>query len=151
MFVPSESGAPAPLPAMFNWVRVRGRVTTNSDEDDPSHRVQHNILVFAQVEGLDRQAIATQGEINSVNFNTREDACDTGCLAACERASLSAMADDALDKCIGACENACVMPDAKGKFSAVVCGEKGNGKGGPGPLGESAKQVRAKKRGRRRP
>ena len=124
---PRGSGASA----MFNWVRVRGLVTTTSDEDDPSHRVHHNIRVFAQVEGLDRQAIATQGDLHE-GFNTREDACETGCLAACERASSSAMADEALEKCQTACENACNMPDASGKFAAVVYGEKPRGDEGIG-------------------
>jgi hypothetical protein len=118
---------PAPRPGMFNWVRVRGLVTTTTDEDDPLHRVHHNIRVFAQVEGLDRQAIATQGDLHA-GFNTREDACETGCLAACERASSSAMADEALEKCQTVCENACNMPDASGKFAAVVYGEKNGGK-----------------------
>ena len=107
---------------MFSWIRVRGLVTATSDEDDPSQPVQHNIRVFAQVEGLDKQAIATQGDLNS-GFNTREDACESGCLHACERATSSAMADDALEKCHKACHDACIMPDATGKFSAVVYGD----------------------------
>ena len=90
--------------------------------------MQHNIRVFAQVEGLDKQAIATQGDLNS-GFNTREDACESGCLHACERATTSAMADDALEKCHKACHDACIMPDATGKFSAVVYGD-------PQPAGE---------------
>jgi hypothetical protein len=43
-----------------------------------------------------------------------------GCLAACERATSSALADDALEKCRGACSDACTKPDASGKFSCVV-------------------------------
>ena len=49
---------------MFNWVRVRGLVTSASEEDEPSNRVRHNIRVFAQVEGLDRHAIASQGDLH---------------------------------------------------------------------------------------
>ena len=116
---------------MFNWVRVRGLVTSASEEDEPSNRVRHNIRVFAQVEGLDRQAIASQGDLHE-GFNTREDACETGCLAACERASSSAMADEALEKCQTACENACNMPDASGKFAAAVYGGKPRGDAGAG-------------------
>ena len=45
--------------------RVRGVVTATSDEDDSALAVQHNIRVFAQVEGPEKQAIATQGDLNS--------------------------------------------------------------------------------------
>ena len=106
----------------FNWIRVRGVVTATSDEDDSALAVQHNIRVFAQVEGPEKQAIATQGDLNS-GFNTREDACESGCLAACERATTSAAAEGALEKCQRACHDACIMPDASGKFSAVVYGD----------------------------
>ena len=57
--------------ASFNWIRVRGVVTATSDEDDSALAVQHNIRVFAQVEGPEKQAIATQGDLNS-GFNTRK-------------------------------------------------------------------------------
>lgn len=104
---------------MFNWIRVRGLVTSTGPDDDPT-MAQHNIRVFAHVEGVDKQAIATQGELGS--YSTREDACESGCLAACERATTSAIAEGALETCRLACENACTMPDASGKFSAVVYG-----------------------------
>ena len=115
----------------FNWIRVRGVVTATSDEDDSALAVQHNIRVFAQVEGPEKQAIATQGDLNS-GFNTREDACESGCLAACERATTSAAAEGALEKCQRACHDACIMPDASGKFSAVVYGSGSGAQGGEG-------------------
>ena len=109
---------------MFNWIRVRGLVTSSSPDDDPT-MAQHNIRVFAHVEGVDKQAIATQGSLGS--YTTREDACESGCLAACERATTSAIAEGALETCRVACENACTMPDASGKFSAVVYGKQTEG------------------------
>ena len=94
-------------------------MTTTSGGDGESDHASHNIRVFAQVEGLDKQAIATQGDV-STGFSTREDACASGCLAACERATSSARADDALENCRVACSDACTKPDASGKFSCVV-------------------------------
>lgn len=108
---------------MFNWIRVRGVTTTTGGDGDGEHGT-HNIRVFAQVEGRDKQAIATQGDV-STGFSTREDACASGCLAACERASSSAMADDALENCRVACSDACTKPDASGKFSCVVYPDTG--------------------------
>ena len=115
---------------MFNWIRVRGLVTSSSPDDDPT-MAQHNIRVFAHVEGVDKQAIATQGSLGS--YTTREDAC--------ERATTSAIAEGALETCRVACENACTMPDASGKFSAVVYGKQTEGD----PTDDANHQAPAKK------
>jgi hypothetical protein len=49
------------------------------------------------VEGLKRQAVATWAETGG--FRTRQDACDVGCMAACERAAVGARAPHAVDDC----------------------------------------------------
>ncbi|OAE30453.1 hypothetical protein AXG93_2121s1270 [Marchantia polymorpha subsp. ruderalis] len=50
---------------------------------------RHTIRVFAQIEGLCKQSMATQGEAVCCYIFV-EDACETGCATACERASRSA-------------------------------------------------------------
>eukprot|EP00850_Spirogloea_muscicola_P000820 SM000003S11065 [mRNA] locus=s3:594763:595647:- [translate_table: standard] len=80
---------------------------------------RHTIRVFAQVEGACRQSMATQGDA-ACCYLTPEDACETGCAAACERASAGASLAGALQDCQDACTQACVRPEAGGKFSAVV-------------------------------
>lgn len=74
------------------------------------------------MEGLEKQAIATQGDA-STGFRSRQDACDGGCIAACARAAVGACAPSALEDCRMACVDACTKPDPDtGKFS---CGMQG--------------------------
>jgi hypothetical protein len=71
-----------------------------------------------QVEGLKRQAIATSAEAGG--FRTRADACDVGCMAACERAAVGARAPQAVEDCRAMCVLACnESHPATGKFSCV--------------------------------
>jgi hypothetical protein len=77
------------------------------------------IRVFAQVEGLCKQSMATQGDAACCYISV-EDACEYGCAAACERASHNANSSNAYQDCQQACLQACVRPDPAGKFSTIV-------------------------------
>ena len=95
----------------------------NNDDAGANETRAHTIRVFAQVEGLEKQAIATHGardEARDEAFFNREDACASACAYACERATTSAGAEDAYDLCNAACEDACVRPDAMGKFEITL-------------------------------
>lgn len=119
------------------WHRHRTRRSTSSqlrallcgwmDDKAPFGRGTNR----AQVEGLKRQAIATSAEApgdadgpvhaeGRSGFRTRADACDVGCMAACERAAVGARAPHAVDDCRTMCVLACNESDpATGKFSCV--------------------------------
>lgn len=51
-------------------------------------------LVYVQVEGLCKQSMATQGDTTCCYLSV-QDACETGCAAACERASQNANSSNA--------------------------------------------------------
>eukprot|EP00854_Cymbomonas_tetramitiformis_P015881 gene15881-18834_t len=78
------------VPKDYRRISVRGLTIADNDNND------HSIRVFAQVEGLEKQAIATQGDA-STGFRSRQDACEGGCIAACERAAVGACAPNALE------------------------------------------------------
>ncbi|KAL2614111.1 hypothetical protein R1flu_025803 [Riccia fluitans] len=80
---------------------------------------RHTIRVFAQVEGLCKQSMATQGEAVCCYISV-EDACETGCTTACERASQNANSPSAQQDCREACLQACTRPDPSGRFSTIV-------------------------------
>jgi hypothetical protein len=124
----------------------------NDDEYDDEYGgmtrddVVHVVRVFAQVEGREKQAIATHGgsgtrgvdetngrgvggmqesEAARQRFYTREEACAAACAAACERATTSADAEDGYELCEAACADACERrADASGKFE--VCLNRGS-------------------------
>ncbi len=56
-------------------------------------------LVYVQVEGLCKQSMATQGDTTCCYLSV-QDACETGCAAACERASQNANSSNAYQVCI---------------------------------------------------
>ncbi|KAK3232930.1 hypothetical protein CYMTET_56747 [Cymbomonas tetramitiformis] len=107
------------VPKDYRRISVRGLTIADNDNND------HSIRVFAQVEGLEKQAIATQGDA-STGFRSRQDACEGGCIAACERAAVGACAPNALEDCRTLCVDACTKPDpATGKFSTIILGSCG--------------------------
>eukprot|EP00232_Nephroselmis_pyriformis_P005610 CAMPEP_0182913824 /NCGR_PEP_ID=MMETSP0034_2-20130328/38238_1 /TAXON_ID=156128 /ORGANISM="Nephroselmis pyriformis, Strain CCMP717" /LENGTH=138 /DNA_ID=CAMNT_0025050553 /DNA_START=77 /DNA_END=489 /DNA_ORIENTATION=- len=103
----------------YRRINIRGVTECGVDNS-------HTIRVFAQVEGAERQAIATQGD-QSVGFSSRQDACGEGCRAACERAAAGADAMGALEDCRQLCETACRRPDGNGKFSSSTGAAGGEG------------------------
>lgn len=81
------------------------------------------IRVFAQVQSLFTQSMASQGEDVGCCYANVEDACETGCNAACKRAvTHSANSQGSIyQDCSEACFKACVRPDAPlGKFSTTL-------------------------------
>ncbi|GLJ37722.1 hypothetical protein SUGI_0766380 [Cryptomeria japonica] len=78
------------------------------------------IRVFAQVQGVGRESMASQGDVGCCYVSV-EDACETGCIAACQRASHNANSASAIQDCSEACIKACVRPGISvGKFTTTV-------------------------------
>lgn len=79
------------------------------------------IRVFAQVQGLYTQSMASQGGDVGCCYSNVEDACQTGCNAACKRAHNANCPGSSYQDCSEVCFKACVRPNAPvGKFSATV-------------------------------
>ncbi|XP_057872205.2 uncharacterized protein LOC131078498 isoform X2 [Cryptomeria japonica] len=66
----------------YRRIVVRGRTAL----EQAGH---FTIRVFAQIQGVSGDSMASQGDVGCCYVNV-EDACETGCVAACERASYNA-------------------------------------------------------------
>jgi hypothetical protein len=104
-----------------------------TDGSIASRTTSYVVRVFARVEGLEKQAIATHGgapsgagdadgaDADAGAFYERGEACASACRSACERATASANAEEACEMCSAACEDACERrADASGKFEVFL-------------------------------
>jgi hypothetical protein len=120
-----------------NVIRVRGVAHARRDAgttaredgfDDAFASAAHVVRVFCQVEGAEKQAIAstTHGDAEGDARTTRAEACERACAIGCERAAAGADANaDAGEVCAMACAEACERrADANGKFE--VCLTRGS-------------------------
>ncbi|GLJ37721.1 hypothetical protein SUGI_0766360 [Cryptomeria japonica] len=97
----------------YRRIVVRGRTAL----EQAGH---FTIRVFAQIQGVSGDSMASQGDVGCCYVNV-EDACETGCVAACERASYNAHSASAKQDCTMACIRACVRPDIPlGRFTTTV-------------------------------
>lgn len=109
--------------------------SSSSADDTGTSKTSYVVRVFARVEGLEKQAIATHGGVPSGAsdadgrgadadadaFYERDEACASACRSACERATASANAEEACEMCSAACEDACERrADASGKFEVFL-------------------------------
>lgn len=109
--------------------------SSTSADDTGALKTSYVVRVFARVEGLEKQAIATHGGVPSGAsdadgrgadadadaFYERDEACASACRSACERATASANAEEACEMCSAACEDACERrADASGKFEVFL-------------------------------
>lgn len=124
------------------FAMTRRRRTTDASKSSTSAPTEGSIAsrttsyvvrVFARVEGLEKQAIATHGgapsgvgdadgaDADAGAFYERDEACASACRSACERATASANAEEACEMCSAACEDACERrADASGKFEVFL-------------------------------
>ena len=131
--MPRADDARVATGAFANVIRVRGVAharrdgasTEEEDEfDDAFASAAHVVRVFCQVEGAEKQAIAstTRGDDERDEWVTRAEACERACAGGCERAAAGADASaDAGEVCALACAEACERrADANGKFEVTL-------------------------------